>query len=155
MQDKQDKPLWRTLSFLERLKRQTKIGAGGCVIWLGWREPRGYGRVRYRGRKELTHRAVYRFFVGRIPRGFQIHHKCHNPSCVNPRHLKLVTHAEHCRLGRHVTKTVCKNGHKLVHGNLLHSAKPGRRLCRLCWMLSSVRYLRKEIARANATFKVF
>jgi len=31
---------------------------------------------------------------GRIPENIQIDHICHNPSCVNPDHLRLATHSE-------------------------------------------------------------
>ncbi|MEU3847155.1 HNH endonuclease [Micrococcus terreus] len=55
----------------------------------------GYGRVRGSdGRAVLAHRASYSFIHGEIPSGALIDHICHNPSCVNPQHLRAVTHKQ-------------------------------------------------------------
>jgi HNH endonuclease len=32
------------------------------------------------------------------PKGTELHHKCHNPQCVNPEHLELMDKGEHTRL---------------------------------------------------------
>ena len=38
---------------------------------------------------------------GPVPEGLELHHKCENPPCVNPKHLKPVTHKINMRLNRH------------------------------------------------------
>lgn len=63
----------------------------GCMFWLGHRDSKGYGQIKYNGTAQWVHRLVFALKKGRIPAGFQVHHECYNPSCVNPDHLSLLT----------------------------------------------------------------
>lgn len=67
----------------------------GCWQWLGARQKEGYGTVTFAvpGRRTSTtaHRLFYEALVGPIPTGHTVHHKCANPSCVNPEHLETAT----------------------------------------------------------------
>lgn len=56
--------------------------------------PEGYGVISVKGKMYKAHRVSYAAFIGEVPSNQPIHHKCNNPSCVNPKHLQLITHIE-------------------------------------------------------------
>jgi DNA repair exonuclease SbcCD nuclease subunit len=49
----------------------------------------GYGQVSWNGFGGRAHRWSYQVFVGPIPAGRQVRHKCDRKDCLNPDHLKL------------------------------------------------------------------
>lgn len=72
--------------------------SGDCHIWTGSLS-NGYGQlwVLLEGKKvrRLAHRLAYeKNSGGPIPKGMDIDHACHVPACVNPEHLRAVTHEQ-------------------------------------------------------------
>lgn len=65
----------------------------------------GYGQVGWsiggaRCAMTTAHRAVWTSLFGPIPIGMTVDHKCLNPTCCNPCHLRLLTNRENARLNR-------------------------------------------------------
>lgn len=83
-----------------------------CWAWTGSRYPAGYGKVGISGKTRLAHRTAYEMEHGAIPEGMQVDHRCHNPSCVNPAHLRLVTQKQNNenRRGRQSNNTTGSHG---------------------------------------------
>lgn len=67
----------------------------GCHLWSGAADRGiGYGRIGIDGKLCLVHRVVYETFVGPIPAGMVVMHRCDQPLCGNPDHLMLGTYAD-------------------------------------------------------------
>lgn len=107
----------------------------GCWLWGGRLTSDGYGRFFVAKKLRGAHRVAYQLYVGPIPDGLVIDHKCRNRCCVNPDHLEPVTNEENMRRGHHATKTHCSKGHRLDEDNVrLSPRRNGRwqRACRAC-----------------------
>lgn len=68
----------------------------GCFIWTGQRQYQGmgYGKVKAMKNDFSTHRLSYILNKGEIPKGMCVLHKCDQPLCINPDHLRLGTQRE-------------------------------------------------------------
>lgn len=79
-----------------------------CWLWTGAIDKNGYGISAIKQRKISAHRVSYLLHYGEIPPNLYVLHTCHNPSCVNPNHLKIGTQKDNIQdqinIGTHVGK---------------------------------------------------
>jgi hypothetical protein len=64
--------------------------ATGCWNWLKGKTERGYAWGH-------AHRHYWAAVNGPVPEGHHVHHKCENPSCVNPDHLEPLDSSTHLK----------------------------------------------------------
>lgn len=93
----------------------------GCWAWTGALTEKGYGtfwsggyydEARQSPKMVRAHRWSYEHFVGPIPEGKIIDHKCHTKRCVNPhpKHLQPTTHRGNQENRKGASKS-SKSGH--------------------------------------------
>ena len=125
-----------TKEFLE--KRSTPIPEAGCWIWEKAVNNKGYGVIRLKKKNVYAHRMSYETFIGPIPDGLIVCHRCDTPCCINYRHLFLGTHLDNLidsvNKGRGIRGksrwTHCKRGHEYTEDNTY--LWNGHRDCRAC-----------------------
>jgi hypothetical protein len=135
-----------------RLRARSRVTPDGCWRWEGKVSVKGYATLRHDGATHAAHRVAYLVFIGPIPYGYDVDHRCHNEDltcfagndclhrrCVNPEHLVAVPHGDNVRAGRswaiHGTKTHCPQGHPYDAANTRRKPLPGggfARVCRTC-----------------------
>lgn len=109
---------------------------GACWEWVASRNESGYGLIAEGAPSKkilLAHRVSYELTVGPIGESLFIDHKCHNTSCVNPEHLRPVTHKQNMenRNGarwhaRYEHRGVEKRGTRNYRGTVGHNGKTYR-----------------------------
>ncbi|SCF10895.1 hypothetical protein GA0074695_3530 [Micromonospora viridifaciens] len=79
----------------------------GCLIVRGYGNQRGvYQKVAGRA---WAHIAAFAVFVGGYDPELDVHHDCGVPDCIEPTHLRQLSHAESCRTRKQHPQ--CRNGH--------------------------------------------
>ena len=120
-------------TLLELHPDKVRVEADGCWTWTAGKTD-GYGRVRYLGRKWLSHRLAFLLAEGYTPpRPLVLDHLCRNRACCNPDHLELQTPSENTVAQNHYyrNKSECPKGHPYDGDNLIIRAD-GKRRCRTC-----------------------
>ena len=65
-----------------------------CWNWISPIDGQGYGRIKVNYKAIRAHRFSWELHNGPIPTRMMIDHICHNRACVNPEHLRVVTHGQ-------------------------------------------------------------
>lgn len=101
----------RSLSDIERFQLHIRVDPiTGCHNWDGAQTDRGYPHFsirrtreekassRWGNRRVLAHKWLFERTHGKVEPGYEVDHRCCNPSCVNLDHLQSITKAQNLAL---------------------------------------------------------
>lgn len=106
----------------------------GCWLWLGSLNDKGYAKTGAKSPR-TGHEVAANLRRGPVPPGMERDHICNVRCCVNPDHVRYLTHADNLRRIIHLPKEVCPHGHLMVGENVRHTATAKGttlRKCRTC-----------------------
>lgn len=112
-----------------------------CWKWLGGLNGKGYVNIRFKDKNYKGHHVSLLLHGIRRPKNTEVDHICRNRDCVNPRHLRSVTHRINMiensisASALNFKKTHCKHGHALVEENIIIRIRPNgnrNRRCKAC-----------------------
>ena len=119
-----------------------------CWEWIAAKNRDGYGQIwdgtyrkdgrnpKMRGAHQISYFLAFGTF---LPQGLELDHSCRNRGCVNPAHLKPVTHIQNMinspvsLISKERAKTHCAYGHPFSGDNLrIFPSRPDSRICARC-----------------------
>lgn len=146
-------PLHVNMPIQLRLFPRLVIDPSGCLLWTGWTDGDGYGRIRIDGHERLVHRLMYELFVGPIPDGLKAW-GCRNRNCASPAHLEPVTTRENVLRGDGVAAVQAAVTHCGTCGlpydeeNTYIAPGTRKRKCRNCHRATAARYRERKRSAA-------
>ena len=120
-----------------------------CWLWRGSLDKDGYGVFSIGYTKYRTARFAYRLFYGKLDATLEVDHICRVRSCVNPEHLRLVTHAINQSNNTHSLTTHCPHGHPYNASNTLRTTN-GHRICKVCAYARNRRHWHQKYCKCHA-----
>lgn len=149
------------MSVKSRLLARVNKTNNGCWIWCGCLSKDGYGSISVNCKPKLVHRVAYELWREPIPPGLQIDHLCRIRSCVNPKHLEVVTQQENFKRGNKGSaygriqklKTHCPRGHP--YNNFNTYKYKNQRFCIECHNARRRKGLRKPYLKTYERLKTF
>jgi 23S rRNA-/tRNA-specific pseudouridylate synthase len=127
---------------------------GQCIRGSGKSTKSGYLLKSVKNKQYYQHRLAYSEVYGEIPKGIQIHHKCDNKLCINPKHLQALTKSEHQKIHTnykiqeyHKNMITCQYGHPLDGKThfIRNGIKLPQRYCLTCHRIrSKIRYAKRK-----------
>ena len=127
--------------FTSRFWEKVRRSSAGCLLWTGWKNPKGYGvfdvpkPVRDTTSKIYAHRLAFFLRTGSLPHNVDISHfpKCRNRHCVL--HVRPLSHRENVLEGnspsaRQARRKRCIHGHSLSERNIYRYGN--KRQCKRC-----------------------
>ena len=79
---------------LKEISPRVFVNENQCWIWSAGKDARGYPICKIKNKTHKVSRVVYEIFRGKIPKEFDICHRCDTPACINPKHLWAATSKE-------------------------------------------------------------
>ena len=141
---------YNKLNVMRFIFDNTKLSDCGCVTWCGYKDRNGYGSFKIDRKNVFAHRISYMLAnnLTNLSKDEYVCHSCDNPSCVNPEHLWVGSHADN--MADMVSKgradcpqrhqTHCKRGHEFTEENTYIQPSNGKRSCRECNRIRDRKY---------------
>src|SRR6266849_2555346 len=85
----------RRTNTLQNIKSHSiRDDESGCLLYTKALDKDGYPRISLQGKKGLGSQIVFELSYGAIPEGYQVDHICHVRRCIEPSHLRVLTHRQ-------------------------------------------------------------
>lgn len=114
-----------------------------CWLWTAAISDNDYRAYTHKSKYIPAHRYSFMILKGKLIKDLELDHLYWNRTCVNPDHLKQVTHATNMKRSITACKTSCNNGHELS-GNNLYVSPRDKRECKTCRRFAVKRYYERK-----------